>query len=101
MGSAKDNAAKAKAVDEFIAFAPKDERGAELLFFLSFAFKDEPAQQRALYARIVKEFPESERAEKARGILRRLDAVGKPFDLDIQRRDQRRRDLDEGASGAR
>jgi thiol-disulfide isomerase/thioredoxin len=81
MGSAKDNAAKAKAVDDFIAFAPKDERGAELLYLLSLSFKDEPARQKALYARIVKEYPESGRAKSARGLLSRLDAVGKEFDL--------------------
>jgi thiol-disulfide isomerase/thioredoxin len=81
MGSAKNNIAKAKAVDEFIAFASKDERGAELLYLLSLSFKDEPARQKALYARIVKEYPESGRAKAARGLLSRFDAVGKAFDL--------------------
>jgi hypothetical protein len=54
IGSAKNNIAKAKAVDEFIAFASKDERGAELLYLLSLSFKDEPARQKALYAKFVK-----------------------------------------------
>ena len=81
VGSAKDDAAKAKAVDEFIASAPEDERGSELLYFLSRSFKDEPARQRALYARIVEEYPESQWAKTARESLSRLAAVGKAFDL--------------------
>ena len=81
--AAKDKAAKAKSVDEFIAFAPKDERGAELLDLLSLSFKDEPAEQMALYARIIKEYPDSSPAEMARGKLRQLDPVGKPFVLEF------------------
>ena len=81
VGAAKDNIAKAKAVDEFIAFAPKDKRGAELLYLLSLSFKDEPARQKALYARIIKEYPKSEQAKAAGGLLSRLDAVGKALDL--------------------
>ena len=76
MGAAKDNETKSKAVDDFIAFAPTDERGAELLYLLSLCFKDEAARQRALYVRIVKEYPESSRAKAAQGLLRGLDAVG-------------------------
>jgi thiol-disulfide isomerase/thioredoxin len=81
MGSAKDKTAKSKAVDEFIAFAPKDQRGAELLYLLSLAFRDEPPRQKALYGRIVEEYPESERAKVAGKLLSRLAAVGKTFDL--------------------
>ena len=81
---AKDSTAKIKAVDEFIALAPKDERGAELLFDLGdFSLEFEPAEQKALYARIVKEYPDSSRAKIARGKLRQIDAVGKPFDLEF------------------
>jgi len=81
--AATDNTAKQKAIDEFIAFAPKDERGAGLLFSLSFSLYNDPAGQKALYERIVKEFPDSSSAERAQGSLRRLDAVGKPFDLEF------------------
>ncbi len=81
MGSAKDNQAKSKAVDEFIASAPQDQRGAELLYLLSLCFKEEAARQRTLYLRIVKEYPESARAKAARGLLRALDAVGTPIEL--------------------
>jgi thiol-disulfide isomerase/thioredoxin len=81
MGSAKDRNVKAKAVDEFIAFAPSDGRGAELLYLLSLAYKDEPIRQKALYTRIVNEYPESPRAKAARGLLGRFDTIGKAFDL--------------------
>jgi len=79
--SAKDSAATTKAIDEFIALAPKDERGEQLLFHLSYSLEDEPDEQKALYARIIKEYPAGPWAELARGSLRRLDAVGKPFEL--------------------
>ena len=81
--SSTDGAAKRNAIDEFIAFAPKDPRGADLLFTLTFSLRSDPAAQKALYERIVKEYPDSSRAEPARGSLRRLDAVGKPFDLEF------------------
>jgi thiol-disulfide isomerase/thioredoxin len=81
--SAKPSAAKLKAVEEFIALDPKDERGAELLVFLGDWLEDEPAEQNALYSRIVREYPDSHWGELAGGTLRRLDAVGKPFDLEF------------------
>jgi thiol-disulfide isomerase/thioredoxin len=81
IGSAKGYAAQARAVDEFIAFAPKDERGAELLYSFTFAYRDESARVEALYARIVREYPESKQAAEIRKILGRLASVGKTFDL--------------------
>jgi thiol-disulfide isomerase/thioredoxin len=81
MGAAKDNNVKAKAVDEFIAYAPNDPRGPELLFLLSLSFRDEPARQRTLYARIIKEYPASDRTEVVGRLVGKLDAVGKTFDL--------------------
>jgi thiol-disulfide isomerase/thioredoxin len=79
--TARDDDAKLKAVDEFIALAPKDERGADLLLMLSSGARSTPEAQRALYQKIVDLYPESSRAETARGSLRRLDAFGKPFEL--------------------
>jgi thiol-disulfide isomerase/thioredoxin len=78
---ATDLIVRLKAVDEFIASAPKDERGAELLLDVSDSLEDEPAPQKALYERIVKEHPDSPGAESAQGRLHQLGAVGKPFDL--------------------
>ena len=85
--AAPDDAAKMKAVDEFIAFAPKDERGAELLTMLSRMPSFRPRRSykalKALYQRIGDQYPGSRSAELRRGSLRRLDAVGKPFDLEF------------------
>jgi thiol-disulfide isomerase/thioredoxin len=78
-----DEAAKRKAVDEFITLAPKDERGADLLMMLSMSGKGTTEEQRALYQKIVDLYPESSRAESARGSLRRLDAIGKTFELEF------------------
>jgi thiol-disulfide isomerase/thioredoxin len=81
MGSAKGYAAQAKAVEDFIAFAPKDERGAELLYYFTLAYRDDQALLEAVYARIVKEYPESKQGTVVRRILNRLASVGKTFDL--------------------
>jgi hypothetical protein len=81
---AKDIATKTRAIDEFIALDAKDERGADLLFQLGFFALDEgPAVQKALYARVVQEYPDSSLAATARGKVRQFDAVGMPFDLEF------------------
>ena len=81
--SSTDSTAKRKAIDEFIALAPKDPRGADFLFSLTESLDNDPAQQKALYERIVKEFPDSSSAQSVQGSLRQLDSVGKPFDLEF------------------
>jgi thiol-disulfide isomerase/thioredoxin len=82
--AAKDLTTKTKAVDEFIALDPKDERGADLLFHIAyFALDDEPAEQRAVYARVVQEYPDSGEAATARGKMRQFDALGMPFELEF------------------
>ena len=80
-GAAPDIASKMKAVDHFIAFAPQDERGAELLYWLTRNFPEDPAQQQPIYRRIVREYPTTRQAATARGLISKADAVGKPFDL--------------------
>ena len=81
---AKDSPTKIKAIDEFIALAPKDERGADLLFELGALFLEfDPAERKALYARVVKEYPDSGWTATARGKVRQFDGLGKPFDLEF------------------
>jgi thiol-disulfide isomerase/thioredoxin len=70
----------AAAVDEFIKAAPKDQRGAQLLFQMAMREED-PAKKSALNKRIVDEFPNTDGAKMAQGQLRLTDAIGKPFDL--------------------
>jgi thiol-disulfide isomerase/thioredoxin len=66
--------------EEFIKEHPGDERGAGLLTMLAMRSTDKEAQ-RALYERIIAGFPDSRSAKMASGNLRRLDAVGKPFEV--------------------
>jgi thiol-disulfide isomerase/thioredoxin len=59
---------------------PKDPRAPQVLNLLA---DEEPdaARQAQLLKRIVREYPQSEEAESARGQLRRVEAIGKPFTL--------------------
>jgi thiol-disulfide isomerase/thioredoxin len=68
------------ATDAFIKAAPRDSRGAELLFHLADNL-DDPKARAALYQRIVKEYPDADEATSAKTKIRLADAIGKPFDL--------------------
>jgi thiol-disulfide isomerase/thioredoxin len=70
------------AIDEFIKVAPKDPRGAELLYNVSFVSRDQKLKE-AVERRIVKDFPDSKITESVKGSLRRRDAIGKPFELEF------------------
>ena len=71
-----------KATDDFIKVAPKDERGAMLLN-ASADMATSPEQQAKLLKRVIKEYPTSSVAKSAEGTLHKLDAIGKPFDLEF------------------
>jgi thiol-disulfide isomerase/thioredoxin len=71
-----------KSVDKFIQIAPRDERGAMLLNAIATELKGTP-RQAELYRRVVASYPESPYADSARRNLRRLDSVGKPFELEF------------------
>lgn len=81
MGAVKDKGAKARAIEEFIAFAPTDPRGAQLLYTHTICYLGDQDRQRPILARIAAEYPETKWAETARSLLRRFASVGKPFDL--------------------
>jgi thiol-disulfide isomerase/thioredoxin len=74
------SAAATPAVEEFIAAAPKDPRGSELLFQLA-RVEGNSEKQIAIYHRIIDQYPNSQYANMAQGMARQADAVGKPFDL--------------------
>jgi thiol-disulfide isomerase/thioredoxin len=76
-----DPEAATRAVEEFLDFAPKNPAGPSLLMELGLRLEDGSDRQKAAYRRVIEDFPDSPRADTARGQLRRLDAVGKPFDL--------------------
>jgi thiol-disulfide isomerase/thioredoxin len=70
-----------KLIDAFIALAPKDARGAQLLYMV--ATQADPNEQLALYKKITREYPISQYAFMARGSLQKLESVGKPFELEF------------------
>jgi len=78
----QDNDARMKAAEDFIKIDPKDDRGAQLLQAIASNMEDS-AKQAEVYKRIVKEYPESPVTRMVSGSLKRLEAVGKPFDLEF------------------
>jgi thiol-disulfide isomerase/thioredoxin len=78
-----DDAAKVKAVDEFIALYPKDPIGGSLLVSLGSFYVRGVDKKKALLERALEQYPDGRSADTARAILHRLDAVGKPFDLEF------------------
>jgi thiol-disulfide isomerase/thioredoxin len=71
-----------KSVEKFIKIAPQDERGAMLLNAIATELKGSP-RQAELYRRVVAGYPESPYADPARRNLKRLESVGKPFELEF------------------
>ncbi|MGP0064719.1 MAG: TlpA family protein disulfide reductase [Isosphaeraceae bacterium] len=69
-------------LDQFIKLAPKDERGARLLYTATFFTADEKGKEK-IEDRILKEFPDSSIAASVNGLRRRKAALGKPFDLEF------------------
>jgi thiol-disulfide isomerase/thioredoxin len=70
------------AAKAFAKEAPKDERGANLLFFAS-QIETDPAKNKALLQQIVDSYPKSRVAGMAKGQLDKADKVGKPFELEF------------------
>ena len=81
-GRASDPKAAREKTDSFIKRAPKDDRGAMLLM-QSAGRADDPKEQAALYKRIIESYSDSRYAKMAEGNLKKLESVGKPFDLEF------------------
>jgi thiol-disulfide isomerase/thioredoxin len=69
-------------VEEFIRTAPRDDRGAELLYTLARRTRD-PDEQSRLITRILADYPASDYVKGCEQILGKLAGVGKPFDLEF------------------
>jgi thiol-disulfide isomerase/thioredoxin len=78
----KDPAAASAATETFVAAAPKDERGAELLEALAERQTD-TAAQKSLLQRVVNNYAATGPGQMAQAKLHQMDGVGKPFDLDF------------------
>ena len=70
------------AVEEFLKLAPKDPRAPRLVYMAATATRD-PATQALLEDRVLKDFPTSPEAGRIKGIHRRNESTGKPFDLEF------------------
>jgi thiol-disulfide isomerase/thioredoxin len=70
------------ATEEFMKAAPKDERGAILMYSVANQL-DDTEKQTALFKRLAHDYPESRVATMVKGTLKRLESVGKPFDLEF------------------
>lgn len=71
-----------KAINDFLAAAPKDERGAELLYIASMRLGSDAKKE--VCQKILADYPKSRYAESIKGELRRLESVGKPFELSFK-----------------
>ncbi len=69
-------------VEEFVKLAPKDPRGADLLYRATSAAKDKDLKT-ALEDRILNDFPDSRYVGVIKGSRRQRTLIGKPFDLEF------------------
>jgi thiol-disulfide isomerase/thioredoxin len=73
-----------KAIDAFIARAPRRADHAAQLLFQAASFVEQSAdKQIKLYKRLMHDFPDSQWAEMATGCIKRAEGVGKPFELEF------------------
>jgi thiol-disulfide isomerase/thioredoxin len=77
-----DLPAAEKTIDEFLAAAPGDERGGELLFRIAKA-TTEPAARKTRFARTVEKFPQSYWGKMSAGAIKQIESIGQPFALDF------------------
>jgi len=77
-----DPADTRKKIDEFARREPRDERGA-LLLYMAASQSGAAKDQAPLYRTIIESYPSSRFADMARGSLKKLEAVGKPFELEF------------------
>lgn len=71
-------------LESFLKRAPKDERGGMLLFMVSQRMRGSNDDQKAIMKRIVDNYAGSRFAQMAQGTLKRLEAIGKPFELEFK-----------------
>lgn len=73
-----------KAIDAFIARAPKDERAGELLWVTASRVESSKDKKVKLYKRVIADYPESQFVDSARDALKVAEAIGKPFELSFK-----------------
>ncbi len=71
------------AVSEFATKFPKDERAAQLLYSCASQLSSTEAKL-AAFKDMIKNFPDSQYAAMAKGTLKQVEAIGKPFELSFK-----------------
>ena len=86
MRSSQDADEVFEAIDAFIALAPEDDRGAQLLFQAAeYALPGLSADRKtAVLQRIAEDYPDSQVAQQVGGLLRQTKGEGEPFELAFQ-----------------
>jgi thiol-disulfide isomerase/thioredoxin len=74
------SAKAAEAIEQFISSAPGDPRGSLLLYQLGASTSDKDEQVK-IFRRVMDQYAGSDAAKRAKGALRKVDDVGKPFEL--------------------
>ncbi len=69
------------AVSAFVESYPRDQRGAKLLATLANQFTTRPSRKKAIYERLILEYPDNPAAKYWAGKIRQIDSIGKPFQL--------------------
>jgi thiol-disulfide isomerase/thioredoxin len=77
-----DPVAQLKEVETFTKRAPKDERGAPLIYSVANRIQNDK-QRTELFKRVVKEYPNTQVAKMVEAHLHQLESVGKPFELEF------------------
>ncbi len=77
-GAASDASA---AISAFTESHPRDQRGAKLLATLATQFTTNASRKRAIYERLILEYPDHPSAKYWAGKVRQINSVGKPFQL--------------------
>lgn len=68
-------------VEDFLARFPRDERGAVLLDSVADNPKSEDSLRIQCYRRLASDFPKTHAGSFAPGLIRRIQSIGKPFEL--------------------
>lgn len=71
-------------IEAFIALAPKDDRGAQLLSKVALLPNTPPDRRSSLIDRILKDYPDSRTVENLKATKRRTESIGKPFELSFR-----------------
>jgi thiol-disulfide isomerase/thioredoxin len=71
-------------IEPFLSSYPADERGAQLLALVANDVSADSAMRLACFRRLVSDYPATHAGKCAPGMIRRIEAIGKPFELSFR-----------------